>query len=389
MALEDLQNYYSDLLILQYKTKPKARSVIGALVSETGCNSGEWGKVGYIVVGSPTIVDGIASGFTQSDYLICDTNLETEDIETFEVCVKFTTGSEYKHSFEGIYGTAKGTFGFYLTREGVLHGVYLDNQGTHDNIIAPDIQLNTTYYAKMVLTDEGAILSISQDGKVWDDVYYTSDDQHIVDTDYYFMASTSPFSGSLDLNATYIRINGRAWSGYALTEVSLPSMIINGFDIDTAEGKNLDIIGQYVGLNRVVRALIGDTNTNILNDEQYRLLLKLKLIKNTNFSSTSQLRAALYTLFPTSIRLFDNRDMTYEYQLSAFWSELLNVLVAEELLPVPMALGYTASIVPNLLELYGYSDYGGLNDNPNGYSSYDTGFRGRYMSYGDKFTGEE
>ena len=54
-----------------------------------------------------------------------------------------------------------------------------------------------------------------------------------------------------------------------------------------------------------------------------------------------------------------------------------------------MGVGYTAVIVPDLLELYGYSDYSGINDNPNGYSSYTDGFRGRYLSYGDKFAGEE
>jgi hypothetical protein len=81
--------------------------------------------------------------------------------------------------------------------------------------------------------------------------------------------------------------------------------------------------------------------------------------------------------------------MTMDFQLSDYWSDVLNVIVAEEIMPVPMTIGYNAEIVPDLLELYGYSDYGGLNDNPNGYSSYQTGFRGRYLSYGDKFAGDK
>ena len=169
----------------------------------------------------------------------------------------------------------------------------------------------------------------------------------------------------------------------------LPKTIINSYSLENASGIALDILGKYIGLKRQVRELIGNTQTNVLNDDQYRVLLKLKLIKNTNFSSTSQLRTALYNEFPTSIRLYDNRNMTYDYQLSSFWNDLINVIVAEDLLPVPMGIGYTATIVPNLLELYGYSDYGGLNDNPNGYSDYTNGFKGRYLSYGDKFAGEE
>lgn len=389
MDLADYKNYYKDLLILQYKTQKKARETVGSIVSQTGCTGGEFGKAQYYVVGAPTLVDGIASGFTKNDYLLFNIPLEIEDTDSLEVCVKFTTGLSFNHTFESVFGTACGMFGFYLTDGGELRGVYRDSDGTHDNLVAGGIQFNTTYYAKLVRQDTSAVLSISQDGKTWEDIIYSNDDQHTIGANPYYMVMCLPFTGSLDLNVSYVRVNGKVWGGYAITTVDLPSMIINGFDLNTAEGKNLDILGKYIGLKRTVKALIGNTNTNVLNDDQYRLLLKLKLIKNTNYSSTSQLRVALYAVFPASIRLFDNRDMTYEYQLSSLFNDLINVIVAEEILPVPMALGYTAVVVPNLLALYGYYDYGGLNNNPNGYSSYQDGFRGRFLSYGDKFAGEE
>ena len=160
--------------------------------------------------------------------------------------------------------------------------------------------------------------------------------------------------------------------------------VIDGFNIDTAVGKQLDILGKYIGLNRTVKVNIGSTNTNILTDEQYRLLLKLKLISNTNFSSTSQIRSALYQLFPNDIRLFDLRNMTYEYQLSSTFNDLVNVIIAEELLPSPMGIGVLIDVVPDLLKLYGYYGYDGLNNNPNGFSDYTDGFRGRFLSYGDR-----
>ena len=388
MTEQEFKDYYADQLILQYKTHQKARDTVGAIVSQSPSSAGQNGKGQYVIVGSPTIVDGVASNFSQTNLLFIDTPIDTGEVESLEVQVKFTTGPSFAHTFEGIIGCVKGTFGFYVTDEGVLRGVYLDDKGTHDNPIGSGIQPNTTYYAKMLLGANFAILGLSTDGKVWTETIYSSDDEQEI-TDDYILVATHPFSGSVDLNETYIKINGKAWIGYSTVNVNLPDLIINGYDLGTAEGNQLDILGQYIGLKRTVRALIGTSNTNVLNDDQYRLLLRLKLIKNTNFSSTSQLRSALYAWFPTSIRLYDNRDMTYEYQLSSFWSELLNVIVAEELLPVPMALGYTATIVPNLLELYGYSDYGGLNDNPNGYSDYMNWFKGRFLSYGDKFAGEE
>lgn len=160
--------------------------------------------------------------------------------------------------------------------------------------------------------------------------------------------------------------------------------IVNGYGLDTAVGKQLDIIGKYIGLKRQVKVNIGTSDTNILTDDQYRILLKLKLISNTNYSSTSQIRTALYELFPDDIRLFDPRTMQYEYQMSTLFNDLVNVILAEELLPLPMGLGITVNVVPDLLKLYGYYGYDGLNDNPNGYSSYTDGFKGKYLSYGDR-----
>lgn len=160
--------------------------------------------------------------------------------------------------------------------------------------------------------------------------------------------------------------------------------LVNGFDLDTAEGKQLDTLGKYIGLGRQVKVNIGSSDTNILTDDQYRILLKLKLVQNTNFSSTSQIRTALYELFPNDIRLFDPRTMVYEYQLSTLFNDLVNVIIAEELLPLPMGVGYNINVVPDLLSLYGYYGYDGLNDNPNGYSDYTDGFKGKYLSYGDR-----
>ena len=51
---------------------------------------------------------------------------------------------------------------------------------------------------------------------------------------------------------------------------------------------------------------------------------------------------------------------------------------------LPMGVGYNINVVPDLLAIYGYYGYDGLNNNPNGYSSYTDGFKGKYLSYGDR-----
>ena len=162
------------------------------------------------------------------------------------------------------------------------------------------------------------------------------------------------------------------------------NLVINGYDIDTGVGKQLDVLGKYIGLNRNVKEKINSPETVILTDEQYRLLLKLKRVSNISYSSTSEIRKALYEIFPNDIRVFDHRTMRMEYQLSTKFNDLVPVILAEQLLPFPMGLDFDVVVVPDLLELYGYYGYDGLNDNPNGYSSYTDGFKGKYLSYGDK-----
>lgn len=159
--------------------------------------------------------------------------------------------------------------------------------------------------------------------------------------------------------------------------------VVNGFNLLTAQGKQLDILGKYIGLSRNVKEKVGSPGTVVLTDDDYRLLLQLKLICNTSFSSSSAIRKALYQLFPNDIRYFDPRTMAISYELSTRFNSLLNVIAAEELLPFPMGLGYNVVVVSDLLELYGFYGYDGIN-NENGFSSYDDGFKGKFLSYGDR-----
>lgn len=166
--------------------------------------------------------------------------------------------------------------------------------------------------------------------------------------------------------------------------------LIDAFNIDTAVGKQLDILGKYIGLNRTVKDFIQSTQTIVLTDEQYRTLLKLKLVENVNFSSTAQIKQLLYDVFPNDIRLYDNRDMTFEYWLSTQFQDLIGVILAEELLPLPMGIGYKVLIIDDdILDFYGYYSANGLNNNLNGFSTCEGGFRGRFLRTDDNYLSEE
>ena len=166
--------------------------------------------------------------------------------------------------------------------------------------------------------------------------------------------------------------------------------VIDGFNIDTAVGKQLDILGKYIGLSRNVKTILSDTGSTVLDDSDYRLLLKFKLLSNITFASTAQIRNALYELFPRSVRVYDNRDMTYEYVVSTQFQNVIGVILAEELLPLPMGVGYNVIIISDDVdEYYGFSSYTGINDNPNGFSDYTNGFQHKFLSYADQFQPEQ
>lgn len=166
--------------------------------------------------------------------------------------------------------------------------------------------------------------------------------------------------------------------------------LINAFGIDTAVGKQLDILGKYIGLGRTVKDFIQPNHTIVLTDEQYHTLLKLKLIENINFSSTAQIKQLLYDVFPNDIRLYDDRDMTFEYWLSTKFQDLIGVILDEDLLPLPMGIGYKVLIIDDdILDFFGYYSANGLNNNPNGFSTCEGGFKGRFLRTDDNYLSEE
>jgi hypothetical protein len=167
----------------------------------------------------------------------------------------------------------------------------------------------------------------------------------------------------------------------------LPQKVADGFDIETAVGKQLDILGKYIGFDRNVKLLLPETGSLVLDDDEYRQLLKLKIITNNTRATTSDIKTGLFNLFPTQIRLYDNRDMTYTYFINNSFPNMMNVIVSEELLPLPQGVGYKLIVVQkDITKFFGFSHYDGINNNPNGFSRYKTGFKNSFLRYKDRFT---
>lgn len=155
------------------------------------------------------------------------------------------------------------------------------------------------------------------------------------------------------------------------------------FSIDTAVGDQLDILGKYIGVNRNVGDTIPDENTyfafttyaggaslcgfgdytdsfinptglfylyqyaagipSALDDEQYRLVLKLQIVANSSDGTLYSLQNAMAEFLAGAFAIVDPKDMTLVYVLTAFPPISLTVL--RRFLPRPMTLG--VSVVVN------------------------------------------
>lgn len=91
---------------------------------------------------------------------------------------------------------------------------------------------------------------------------------------------------------------------------NLADTLYTYFDLDTAVGKQLDILGSVVGASRVLpfQPVNGDA---VLDDKHYRFLIKGQILKNT-WNGTNQgiydMWQLLHPDLPLSIK--DNQNMT-------------------------------------------------------------------------------
>lgn len=175
-------------------------------------------QVGYTVVGSPTITDGVASGFSASDYL--QTSLVFPNNLAYNNCeyqVKFTmpaTALTNNANILKIYfrGTADGLI---VTTSNKIE-TFIGGQSNVLVSAANFLQLGQTYVARVVITstmvylycgpDENNLFLVASQEKV---AFTNSTPQKSLIGRGYL--DTTSFTGSIDLKETYIKVNGQMW----------------------------------------------------------------------------------------------------------------------------------------------------------------------------------
>ncbi len=157
----------------------------------------------------------------------------------------------------------------------------------------------------------------------------------------------------------------------------------NGYDLDTATGVQLDVIGKYIGVDRFYTnhdpidyfaltfynevnpdaiAKWGFTDyadyetfqengtinyqsvlsqTNVLSDADFRVILHLKIFQNNINHSHKEIDDSIFNIFGNAIRPGSTGGMHMFYFITATLSAIVQAALLKNLLPRPMGVGLT------------------------------------------------
>lgn len=144
-----------------------------------------------------------------------------------------------------------------------------------------------------------------------------------------------------------------------------------------AVGKQLDTIGKYQDVIRSGVGLLGQPIT--LDDDDFLSLIKMAITRNNAQSDLATIQQLLLQNFgPGAILVYDYQNMMMSFLISELVGSqnLIQLFITENLLPVPMGVGYSVIFAPIITMFFGYVSYQqpiATNNEPfNTYQSYHT-----------------
>lgn len=197
-----------------------------------------------------------------------------------------------------------------------------------------------------------------------------------------------------------------------LLQNDIYSQVENGYNLDTAIGKQLDVLGGYIGVDRFYSRIVSvgsffgftsystlltdttvgftdyanyDTDaggflsyddlvpTQTLNDFDYRFILRLRIIQNHSNHSQGSIDDGLFLFFGDALQLSTANNMTMFYFADSAILNRAIIALKKGVLPRPMGV-QLRGLIKKGKKFFGFARYN--NKNP---SSLKTGFT-RYGS---------
>ena len=208
------------------------------------------------VVGSPTVSNGVVSGFSSANY-VKTPSVFAPGSSSWEFVIKFTSGSSTT-AVKPIVGPSALCKSIYLYVKSTTLYFTASGNGTSYNI-AQDVSCgtvsaNTTYWVKLAFTGSAYQIYISTDGTSFTLRKTVSSSTKIYQASgvhpFYFGigkgSSTYIFNGKIDLPQSYIKINGEIWwqggTGTLTLLAGSKIYIPNGFEEDGTTPKFDEVV---------------------------------------------------------------------------------------------------------------------------------------------------
>ena len=140
----------------------------------------------------------------------------------------------------------------------------------------------------------------------------------------------------------------------------------DAFNLDTAVGKQLDVLAKYVGVARNYIDQNGDIKN--LTDDEFRTLIKFKAISNTSTASHYDIDMALYNFFGTRVRATSSGNMQMTIFVPSDSENVIEAAIQQKALPTPLGVEANKIVIQDA-RFFGFVDYN------NQHAVYKTGFR--------------
>ncbi len=133
--------------------------------------------------------------------------------------------------------------------------------------------------------------------------------------------------------------------------------IQNAFNLPTAVGVQLDVLGKYIGAKRQQQCFSGPIT---LDDDTYRELLFVVAQRRTLRADTASIQAFIVNNFGGDIQVVDafRMQMVYYYKVQPGVNIVAECFIKMGLLPSPLGVD---------LQLYHESDFFGFEEDPSAY----------------------
>jgi hypothetical protein len=210
----------------------------------------------------------------------------------------------------------------------------------------------------------------------------------------------------------------------ALMIYDLIRAVENGYNIDDAVGVQLDILAKYVGVERIATGVdfsrtffgfvdyaeatpytgvagllpynevnppdaqflkygVDQESSFRLTDAELRILIKLKIAQNNSNHSTAEIDDILNEFFPGQAIFSDNFNMTISYIFDTGISGIINVAIAQGIIPKPAAVGLIVNFAQDINNIFSMQKYSADTpaDFSQGFIKYSQDPFGSFLSY--------